>query len=166
VGDSHVDQLIVVVGPDGVETVTELSAEPPPEPISLLLVRICMIPSILAQVIKSLSILQHGSVALSECQKIVELSVLIPAGMWCPLKAALNSLYSTSRSSGCIARKWSHQVLAGPRSCWVANLTLVTSEQAPWSSGNLDSTTLNHTSASSGSSALVNNGGWVLRNSG
>jgi hypothetical protein len=27
-GDSHVDQLIVVVGPDGVETFTELSAEP------------------------------------------------------------------------------------------------------------------------------------------
>jgi hypothetical protein len=66
-GDSHVDQLIVALGPNGVETVTELSAEPPPEPVSLLLVRICMIPSILAQVIKSLSILQHCSIALSEC---------------------------------------------------------------------------------------------------
>jgi hypothetical protein len=66
-GDSHVDQLIVAVGPDGVETVTELSAEPPPEPVSLLLVRICMILSILTQVIKSLSILQYCPVALSEC---------------------------------------------------------------------------------------------------
>jgi hypothetical protein len=74
-GDSHVDQLIVTVGPDGVETVTELSAEPPPEPVSLLLIRICVIPSILAQVIKSLGILQHCPVALSECQKLVELSV-------------------------------------------------------------------------------------------
>jgi hypothetical protein len=74
-GDGHVDQLIIAVGPDGVETVTELSAEPPPEPVSLLLVRVCMIPGILAQVIKSLSILQHCPVALSECQKLVELSV-------------------------------------------------------------------------------------------
>jgi hypothetical protein len=77
-GDSHVDQLIVVVGPDGVETVTELSAEPPPEHVSLLLIRICMIPSILAQIIKSLSILQHCPIALSECQKLVELSVHNP----------------------------------------------------------------------------------------
>jgi hypothetical protein len=37
-----------------------------------------MIPSILAQVIKSLSILQYGHVALSECQKLVELSVHNP----------------------------------------------------------------------------------------
>jgi hypothetical protein len=55
--DGHVDQLIIAVGPDGVETVTELSVEPPPEPVSLLLVRICMIPDILAQVIEGLSIL-------------------------------------------------------------------------------------------------------------
>jgi hypothetical protein len=47
-GDGHVDQLIIAVGPDGVETVTELSAEPPPKPVSLLLVRVCMISSILA----------------------------------------------------------------------------------------------------------------------
>jgi hypothetical protein len=77
-GDSHVDQLIVVVGPDGVETVTELSAKPPSKLVSLLLVRICMIPSILAHVIKSLSILQHCPVALGECQKLVELSVHNP----------------------------------------------------------------------------------------
>jgi hypothetical protein len=32
-------------------------------------------------------------------------------------------------------------------------------EQSPLSSGNLDSTTLSQTSVSSGSSALVNNGG-------
>jgi hypothetical protein len=53
----------------------ELSAEPPPESVSLLLVRVCMIPSILAQVIEGLSILQHCPVALSEYQKLVELSV-------------------------------------------------------------------------------------------
>jgi hypothetical protein len=37
--------------------VTELSAEPPPEPVPLLLVGICMIFGILAQVIEGLSIL-------------------------------------------------------------------------------------------------------------
>jgi hypothetical protein len=36
---------------------------------------------------------------------------------------------------------------------------LAASEQLPVSNGNLDSTTLIHTSASSGSSARVNNGG-------
>ena len=56
-GDGHVDQLIIAVGPDGVETVTELSAKPPLEPVPLLLIRICMIPGILAQVIEGLSIL-------------------------------------------------------------------------------------------------------------
>jgi hypothetical protein len=74
-GDSHVNQLIVTVGPDGVETIMELSVEPPPEPVSLLLIRVCVIPSILAQVIKSLGILQHCPVALSECQKLIELPV-------------------------------------------------------------------------------------------
>jgi hypothetical protein len=53
----------------------ELSAEPPSEPVPLLLVYVCMVPSILAQVIKSLTILQHCPVALSECQKLVELSI-------------------------------------------------------------------------------------------
>jgi hypothetical protein len=56
----------------------ELSAEPPPEHVSLLLIRICVISSILAQVIKSLGILQHCPVALSECQKLVELTVHNP----------------------------------------------------------------------------------------
>src|SRR5688572_6221812 len=77
-GDSHVDQLIVAVGPDGVETVTELSAEPPPEPVSLLLICIRVVSHILAQVIKSLGILQHCPVALSECQKLIELPVHNP----------------------------------------------------------------------------------------
>jgi hypothetical protein len=77
-GDSHVDQLIVTIGPDGVETITELSAEPPPEPVSLLFIRICVISRILAQVIKSLGILQHCPVSLSECQKLIELPVHNP----------------------------------------------------------------------------------------
>jgi hypothetical protein len=56
-GDGHVDQLIIVVGPDGVETVTELSAEPLSEPVPLLLGCVCVISGILAQVIEGLSIL-------------------------------------------------------------------------------------------------------------
>ncbi len=52
-GDGNVDQLIEVISPDSVETVTELSAEPPPEPVSLLLIRIRVISSILAQVART-----------------------------------------------------------------------------------------------------------------
>jgi hypothetical protein len=55
--------------------VAELSAEPPPEPVPLLLVGVCMISGILAQVIEGLSILQHCPVPLSECQELIELSV-------------------------------------------------------------------------------------------
>jgi hypothetical protein len=72
--NGQVDQLIVAVGLDGVEAVMELSAEPPSEPVPLLLVRVCVISDILAQVIEGLSKLQHCPVSLSECQKLVELS--------------------------------------------------------------------------------------------
>jgi hypothetical protein len=62
-----------------------------------------------------------------------------------------------------MARKWSHQVRAGPRSCSAAKRALVSSGQSPVRRGNLDSTTRNHTSASNRSSALVNKGGCVLK---
>jgi hypothetical protein len=45
--DVHVDQLIVAVGPDRVETVTERGAEAPPEPVSLLLVSVSVVAYIL-----------------------------------------------------------------------------------------------------------------------
>jgi hypothetical protein len=90
---------------------------------------------------------------------------MMPAGMWCPLNAALNSSQVTTWSAGCMARKWSYHVLAGPRSCWVAKRVLLALGQAPVRKGSLDSTTRSHTSAFSGSLALVNSGAWVLRNS-
>jgi hypothetical protein len=89
----------------------------------------------------------------------------MPARMWCPLKGVLNSSQDTSRSVGSIARKWSHQVRAGLRSCCAAKQALASLGQSPVRRGNLDSTTRSHTSASNGSSALVNKGGCVLRNS-
>jgi hypothetical protein len=56
-GNGHVDKLIVTIGPNGVETVTELSVEPPPKPVPLLLIGVYMISDILAQVIEGLSVL-------------------------------------------------------------------------------------------------------------
>jgi hypothetical protein len=50
-----------------------------------------------------------------------------------------------------MAQKWSYDVLAGPQSCCAAKWVFVSSGQAPVRSGNLDSTTLRYTSASSGS---------------
>jgi hypothetical protein len=55
--------------------VTELSAEPPPEPIPLLLISVCMISDILTQVIEGLSVLQHNAIPLSNCQKLIKLAV-------------------------------------------------------------------------------------------
>jgi hypothetical protein len=73
--DGHVDQLIVVVGPDCVETVTELSIETSPEPVSLLLIGVSMVACVLTQVIESLGVLQHCTALLSECQKLIDLAV-------------------------------------------------------------------------------------------
>jgi hypothetical protein len=137
----------------------ELSAEAPPESVSLLLISVSMVACVLTQVIESLGVLQHGKTSLSECQKLIELAVHDACWYVMPSNAALNSPHSTTWSAGYIARKWSHHVRAGPRSCWAAKRTLAASEQSPLSNGNLDSTTLSQTSASSGSSALVNNGG-------
>jgi hypothetical protein len=73
--DGQVDQLVVAVGPDCVETVVELSVEAPPKPVSLLLISVSMVACILTQVIESLGVLQHGTTSLSECQKLIELAV-------------------------------------------------------------------------------------------
>jgi hypothetical protein len=123
-----------------------------------------MISGILTQVIEGLSVLQHCAISLSKCKKLIKLAVHNSCWYVMPSEGCLELSPFHHVVNCCIARKWSHHVRAGPRSCWVANLTLATSEQTPLSSGNLDSTTLSHTSASSGSSARVNNGGWVLRN--
>jgi hypothetical protein len=53
----------------------ELSVEAPPEPVSLLLISVSMVACVLTQVIESLGVLQHGTTSLSECQKLVELTV-------------------------------------------------------------------------------------------
>jgi hypothetical protein len=161
--DGHVDQLIVVVGPDCVETVTELSIETSPEPVSLLLIGVSMVACVLTQVIESLGVLQHCTALLSECQKLIDLAVHDACWYVMPSESCFEFSPLYHVVSGCM--KWSHHVRAGPRSCWVAKRTSATSEQSPLSSGNLDSTTLSQTSVLRGSSARVNNDGWVQRNS-
>jgi hypothetical protein len=70
--------------------------EAPAEEVSLLLIKINMIPCILAQVVEGLSILQYRAGSLIQCQKFIQLAIRILAGMWCPLKAVLNSSQETS----------------------------------------------------------------------
>jgi hypothetical protein len=53
----------------------ELSTEAPPEPVPLLLISVCMISCILTQVIEGLSVLQHSTIPLRECQKLIKLAV-------------------------------------------------------------------------------------------
>jgi hypothetical protein len=74
-GDDQVDQLVVVVGSDCVETVTELSVEAPLEHVSLFLVSVSMVACVLTQVVESLGVLQHGTTSPSEGQKLIELAV-------------------------------------------------------------------------------------------
>jgi hypothetical protein len=47
-GDDHVDQLIEAISPDNVESFPQLGIETPAEAIPLLLIRISMVPCILA----------------------------------------------------------------------------------------------------------------------
>ena len=85
----HIINWSIAVGPDGVETIPELSAEPPSESVPLLLICIRMISRVLAQVIKGLGILQHCPVALSECQELIEFPVHDPGWYMVSSKSCL-----------------------------------------------------------------------------
>jgi hypothetical protein len=58
-GDGQVDHLIEAISPDSVESFPQLGVETPAEAVSLLLIRIGMVTSILAQVVEGLSVLQY-----------------------------------------------------------------------------------------------------------
>jgi hypothetical protein len=147
------------VGPDSVETVTELSVEASPKPVSLLLISVSMVAFVLTQVIESLGVLQHGTTPLSECQKLIELAVHDACWYVMPSESRLE----LSRLNHVVGRVHGEEVVppcpSGPTSCWAVKWTLAAFEHSPLSSGNFDSTTMSQTSASSGSSALVNNDG-------
>jgi hypothetical protein len=53
----------------------ELSTEAPSEPVPLLLIRVNMVACVLTHVIEGLGVLQHCTIPLSECQKLIELAV-------------------------------------------------------------------------------------------
>jgi hypothetical protein len=74
-GDGQVDQLIEVISPDSVETLTQHGVETPAEAVSLLLIGISMISCVLAQVVEGLSILQYRVGSLIECQKLIQLAI-------------------------------------------------------------------------------------------
>jgi hypothetical protein len=74
-GDGHVDQLIEAISPDSVESFWQLGIETPAEAIPLLLIRISMIPCILAQVVEGLRILQYRAGSLIEGQEFIQLPI-------------------------------------------------------------------------------------------
>jgi hypothetical protein len=57
---------------------TQLGVETPAEAVSLLLIRICVITCVLAQIIEGLGILQHSAGPLIECQEFIQLAVENP----------------------------------------------------------------------------------------
>jgi hypothetical protein len=77
--DGQVNHFIEAINPNNVETLTQLGVETPTEAVSLLLIRIIMIPCILAQVVKGLSILQYHAGSLIECQEFIQLAVKNPS---------------------------------------------------------------------------------------
>jgi hypothetical protein len=58
----------------------ELGVEPSPEVVPLLLIRVCMITHILAQVIESLGVLQYRASPLSQCQELIKLAIQYSCG--------------------------------------------------------------------------------------
>jgi hypothetical protein len=77
--DGQVDQLIEAISPNSVETLTQLSVETPAEAVSLLLIRVSMIPRVLTQVVEGLGKLQHSTSSLIECQELIQLAVKNPS---------------------------------------------------------------------------------------
>jgi hypothetical protein len=75
----QVDQLIEAISLDSVETLTQLGVETPVEAVSLLFIRVSMIPHVLAHVIEGLGILQHSMCPLIECQELIQLAVKNPS---------------------------------------------------------------------------------------
>jgi hypothetical protein len=68
-------QFIVAIGTTSVEALMEPGAEPSLESVPLLFIKVCMITRILAQVIESLVILQHGVGPLSQCRELIKLAI-------------------------------------------------------------------------------------------
>ena len=99
-GDGHIDQLIEAISPDSVETLTQLGVETSAETVSLLLIRICMITCILAQVVEGLSILQCRAGSRIECQKLILLAIKNSSWDVVPSESSLEFLprnFMTSR---------------------------------------------------------------------
>jgi hypothetical protein len=99
-GDGQVDQLIEAIGPDSVETLTQLGIETPAEAVSLLLIGISMITCLLAQVVEGLSILQYRVGSLIECQKFIQLAIKNSSWDVVPSKSSLEFIprnFMTSR---------------------------------------------------------------------
>jgi hypothetical protein len=57
----------------------QLGVETPAEAISLLFIRVSMIPRILAQVVEGLVILQHSTGPLIKCQEFIQPAIKNPS---------------------------------------------------------------------------------------
>jgi hypothetical protein len=159
-GDDQVDQLIEAICPDSVESFPQLGVETPAKAVSLLLIRIGMVTCILAQVVEGLSVLQYRAGSLIKCQKLIQLAIKNSDGNVVPSESGLEFFPRHFMISG----EHSTEVVP-PSPSRAAKRALVSLGQSPVRRRNLDSTTRSHTSASNGSSALVNKGGCMLRNS-
>jgi hypothetical protein len=124
-----------------------------------------MISRVLAQVVEDLCILQNGTGSLSQIQKFIELSLNESFGYMVRSKCCPKLIPSDDM----IGRLHS-MIMIPPDAGSATELLgykerLVPSEHGADNKVNLDSMVRSQASASRGSSALWNSGGWVLRKS-
>jgi hypothetical protein len=74
-GDCHIHQFIIRIHHNKIQAFLQLGAESPTEAIRLRSVGICMIASILTQVIEGLCILQHCVRTLSQIQEFIQFAL-------------------------------------------------------------------------------------------
>ena len=69
--DGHIHQLIKTVGANKIEMLLELGVKTTAETILLLGIAVCMMTSVLAQVIEDLCVLKHNAGSLRKNQEFI-----------------------------------------------------------------------------------------------
>jgi hypothetical protein len=80
-GQSHINQLAEIISPNKIQALLELGIKATTKTILFLSIIVCMITCILAQIIKSLCILQYCVRTLGKCQEFINFHSSNPSGI-------------------------------------------------------------------------------------
>jgi hypothetical protein len=73
--DSHVDQLVKIIGPYQIQSFFKFGVQASTETITFAGISVLMVSRVLAQVVEDLCILHDGVGSLGQIQKFIELSL-------------------------------------------------------------------------------------------